>query len=388
MGFWEATPGDFAAFALSKEQLFEVLRGWIAGLGINPLRLADESNCFLNCDADLLNVPHLSGDLNQDRVRSAKLSPSMLLDAMQQPSLFLAKSAAGLFAYNDSPDRGRLLEDILKNGQGTVLAFVGLFASDVWREDAFPKLLKKVSSPPGDQSGFLYRGLLRSARAGSELQTAIQCCLDGVASSDPALPERAADALRQCSGESLRPHGARIKQLFHHWESRGSWCKRCDRPVPGSSCDECHVVPPEPQKHLVASMSKAGALSFEEQAELSRSSRSSVAEEARRALVELARTNLQEMERLLSAIGDGAVNDAVLHEILALPTDDLKPLAPLLRRLLDSKSALVRARVVRALPGGWLASAEVLTLAQKALQDEAPQVRTVAAKVLRNVAQR
>jgi hypothetical protein len=388
MGLWEATAGDFAASALSKEQLFEVLRGWIAGLGINPTRLADESNCFLNCDADLMNVPNLSGDLNQDRARSAKLNPSVLLDAMQQPSLFLAKSAARLFAYNDSPDRGRLLEDVLQNSHGTVLAFVGLFASDVWREDAFPRLLKKVSSLPGDHSGFLYCGLLRSARAGSELQTAIQCCLDGVASSDPALAERAADALRRCSGESLGPHGARIKQLFDHWESRGSWCKRCDRPVPGTSCDECQIVPPEPQKHLVALMSKARALSFEEQAELSRSSRSSVAEEARRALVELARTDPQEMEKLLSTIGDGAVNDAVLHEILTLPTDDLKLLAPQLQRLLDSKTALVRARVVRALPSGWLASAEALALAQKALQDDAPEVRTAAAKVLRDVAQR
>lgn len=388
MGLWDASAGDFAASALSKEQLLEVLRGWIAGLGIDPMRLADESNCFLNSEADLTKVPHLSTDLNQDRVRSAKLSPSVLLDAMQQSSLFLAKSAAYLFAYNNSPDRGRLLEEILKSGQGTVLAFVGLFASDIWREDAFPKLLNKFSSPPGDKFGFLYAGLVRSARTESELRTAIECCLEGVASSNPALAERAADALRQCSAESLRPHGARMKRLFDHWELRGSWCKRCDRPVPGTSCDECHLVPPEPQKHLVASMSKAKTLSFKEQAELSRSPRSSVAEEASRALVELAKTNLQEMEQLLSAIAQGTVNDAVLHQILLLPTDDLKPLAPLLRGLLDSKSVLVRARVVRALPSGWLASAEALTLAQKALQDEAAQVRTSAAKVLRDVAQR
>jgi HEAT repeat protein len=147
-------------------------------------------------------------------------------------------------------------------------------------------------------------------------------------------------------------------------------------------------VPPEPQKYLVPSMFKARALSFEEQAELSRSSRSSVAEEARRALLELARTDPQEMEKLLWTIGDGAVSDVVLHEILAWPTDDLKLVAPQLRRLLESKSALVRARVVRALPGGWLANTEALALAQKALQDEAPEVRTAATRVLRDVAER
>jgi hypothetical protein len=147
-------------------------------------------------------------------------------------------------------------------------------------------------------------------------------------------------------------------------------------------------VPLEPQKHLVALLWKARAISFEELAELSRRSRSSVAEEARRALLELARTNLHEMEKLLSSVGDGVVNDVVLHDILALPIDSLRPLAPLLRKLLDCKSVLARARVVRSLPAGWLSSEEVLALAQKALQDEAPKVRTEAAKVLRELAQR
>jgi predicted transcriptional regulator len=102
-------------------------------------------------------------------------------------------------------------------------------------------------------------------------------------------------------------------------------------------------VPPEPQQHLVALLWKARAMTFDELAEFTSRSRSSVAQEAKRALLELARADLHEMEKMLSGIADGTVNDAVLHEVLTLPTDELKPLAPLLRNLLDGKSALARA---------------------------------------------
>jgi hypothetical protein len=388
MGLGEATLSDFTAAALSKQQFSEVLRGWIAGLGIDPVSLAAESNCFLNCDEDLMQVPRLTGELNQERVRSAELNPSVLLDAMQQSSLFLAKSSARLFAYNDSPERGRLLDKVLENGQGTVLWFVGLFASSVWGTDAFPRLLKKLSSQSGDKSGLLYPGLIRSAGNAAELESAIESCLDGVGSVDPTVAVRAADALRECSGDALARHAVRLRELFEHWESRGSWCRRCDKPVHDSSCQECHVVPPEPHKHLVALLDKSRAIGFEELAKLSNRERFGVSEEARKALIALGRRNAQEMDKLLSSVGTGSVNDSIVNDVLRLPTDELKKMAEPLRRLLGGGSIAARARVVRSLAAGWLPGAEATELAQKALLDDAPEVRTAAATVLRELAQR
>jgi hypothetical protein len=94
------------------------------------------------------------------------------------------------------------------------------------------------------------------------------------------------------------------------------------------------------------------------------------------------------MEKLLSSVAAGGVNDSILNDVLALPTDDLRRMSDQLRGVLGGNSVKSRARVVLSLAGGWLPAAEAAQLAQKALHDDAPQVRTAAATVLRQLAQR
>jgi hypothetical protein len=387
MEFWDATAGDFGSAAFAERALVEVLRGWIAGLNLNPATLAQESNCFINSGSPLLKLPRIKRELNAERVWAANINIPLLGEAMQQRSWFLAVSAAQLFAVTDSPDRGQTLDALLEAEKNKSLRFVGYFANSVWGSVAFQKLLNKISKPAGDQSGFLYAGLLQCARNPSERGAAIVASLNAVRSNYPAGAVRAAEALMQCSADDLATHEAEIRELFRYWEKRGSWCERCRKPVHGTSCDDCHVVPPEPQKQLVALLAKAGALSFEELIELADRESFGVAEEARKALVERARTSPQHMKDLLAKVGSGAANQRVLDDILALPVDELRRVADQLRELLRCNSAPARARIVRSLAAGWLDSRDADAFAHSALSDESPQVRNSAATVLRELTQ-
>jgi hypothetical protein len=386
MGLWEATPGDFFSAAAAVDCLMEVLRGWIAGLGVSPVALGQEVNCLLNGNGDFLKLPRLVRELNAQRVRSADLNVGLLGEAIQHQSWFLARNAAQLFAAIDSPDRSRVLDALLETGKGQALIIVGHLAKTVWGGQAFGKLLERVSGEQGDKSGFLYPGLLECARNEPELETAIIAALNSVRTSDPAGAVRVAEALTECTRDSLATHEMEIRELFNYWETRGSWCDTCNKPVHGSSCD-CHIVPPEPQKHLVALLTEAGALSFEELIELADRQRFGVVEEACKALLERARKTSYEMKELLEKLGKGAVNHQVLDGILALPLDELRPLSDHLRELLHCSSDRVRARVVRSLTGGWVDSADASRFARIALSDASPQVRNNAAKALRELAQ-
>jgi hypothetical protein len=306
---------------------------------------------------------------------------------MQQQSWFLAVSAAKLFAATDSAHKSRVLDALLETGTGQALLLAGHLAKSVWGGEAFQKLLKRVSDPRGDKSGFLYAGLLECAGNPSELETAIITAVNAVRSNDPTEAVRAAEALFQCTADSLVTHKSEIKELFSHWETRGSRCDRCNKSVHGTSCDECHIVPPQPQKYLVALLAKTAALPFNELIELANRERFGVAEEARKALVELARTSPQHMKDLLAKVGSGAASQQVLDDILALPIDELRRIADQLQELLRCNSAPARARIVRSLTAGWLDSRDANVFAQSALSDESPQVRNSAATVLRELIQ-
>jgi hypothetical protein len=388
MDLWETSAGDFgAAAARSPEILKEVIRGWIAGLNLDPENLGIECNCFLNRGADLNLLPRTGADsLDAVKVVAVRLNAELLGEGMKHESLFVARNAARLFAYlPDSDIQRQVLDNVLNHGTGAALWFAGSLARHVGRIESFEKILKRIDGPPWAGCAYLYKFLFRDASTLQQLETAVQRALQGVGSQDGKYAERAAAALRDCPTDVLHTHVPQIRELFEHWTTAGRSCESCNKPVYGNACD-CHIVPPDPRNHLVYLLYKTGSSSFEELVFLSDNERGfGVAKEARKALLEWAFKDTTVLEMLFSKIGDGRIHGSVLDELLQLPVPELKRVSTHLQRLLSAPSPVARARIVRSLTAGWRPCEEARTIAQTALGDPAPVVRTAAATVIREL---
>ena len=388
MGMMEAVAGDFALAGIDSGDLLpELFRGWIAGLHLNPDALGGEVNCLLNSSADLLDVPRVKRDLDSAAVQDAMLDLRVLGRAMQHPSWFVAQNAAQLFLLSKSEQKQDILQVVLDQGKSRSLALAGFLAKEVWRDNAFEKLHARITAKLTSDCRYLYKHLVRAASGESQLQTAIECALVGVGSDDPRLAEKAAEALRECDRAVLRRYTPRFSELVEHWTKRGSWCETCNIAVYGTSCDKCHVVPPDPRRHLVYALFKTGSLSFSDLSTFAKQNGFGIAEEARNALIEMAFADPKEMQTLIVELGNGGLTTEVVDALLSRPVDQLRPISDKLSTLLKSKSGKVRTRVVRSLTGGWLNHQEALAQANAALKDDDPQVRSAAATFLREAAE-
>jgi hypothetical protein len=93
------------------------------------------------------------------------------------------------------------------------------------------------------------------------------------------------------------------------------------------------------------------------------------------------------LRKLIADIRAGAAPEGLLAEMLRQSVNRLKEMSEHLLTLQDSSSPAVRARFVGSLSSEWLGTELARELAQKALLDEAPQVRTAATSALRQQSQ-
>jgi hypothetical protein len=389
MDFWDLPLSDVAPIRLAPStMLVEVLRGMISSLALDVDKLAEEVSSFLNRSQTIFEIQQIKVEPDWESVRKFNLNVQLLADAMQYESWFLAWSGARLFQMcSEQTSRQELLKDILLKGKGRTLMLVGLVSDQVWGNDAFQLLHNRLGDPLSLGCGFLYGPMIRNANTPEMLDAAVLRTLEGIANQDPEIAQDAAEGLRVVDGEILARHREQLRGLFDHWKHRGSWCDRCNRAVYGSSCDKCHVVPPQPRKHLVYLLYRSDALSFDVLIDVMRREMHGEAEEARRCLVEWASGDQNILDKLIAHLRTEIASELLLNELLKQSVDQLRQMSQPLLMLLDSSSAIVRAKIITSFSSKWIDGGLARELAQKALLDEAPRVRTAAATVLRGQSQ-
>ena len=332
----------------------------------------------------LWQIPELKGDPDWERARNSKLDIKLLADALQHPSGFVAYNAARLFAAcSDSPRRRDLLRDGMLNGRGYALRLIDMLASPVWGEDAFSEIHGRFSKRLPAGCGYLYKPMLRAASNLEQIQLAVDTALTGAALEHPRTAELAAEALRPVPRELLVPHRGRLRELLDLWKRRGSWCYDCERAVLETSCEVCHLVPPQPRGPLVYLAFKAGALDFQDLLELAQERGFKAADAAMESLAEWAFTDPKIMRRVIEQIDAESCPEQLIKEILGQPTDQLRKNSNELLTLLSSRSAVARARMIDSFSSGWVAADLAETRAKEALEDVSPFVRSAAARFLR-----
>ena len=157
MGYGDASLPDLRVIGtVPSPALAETLRGVIRALDLDPGKLSDEANSFLNQPAGqagtpdnrLWHTPQLKMELDWGKVLNSKLDVSLLANALQQESRFIAWNAARLFAAcSDAPSRRELLRGVMFNGQGWTLQLIGTLASSVWGEEAFGEIHGRFGKP-------------------------------------------------------------------------------------------------------------------------------------------------------------------------------------------------------------------------------------------------
>jgi hypothetical protein len=392
MGYWDMTPRDLARLERDDADsvLMVVLRGMIAGLRLDRVRLGIEANAWLN---RLLTPPKElwppeggKHELDGDAPVGAELDLNGLANALLYPSWFVAWNASKLFElYGSGPDRQELLKTVLNTGVDRALYLAGVLADTIWGSQAFELLYNRLGERLSDGCEHLYSPMLKTAKSPEQLARAVSRTLDAV--EEPRLAVSAAEALRSVDTDVLALYASRLRALLDGWRRRTILCEQCGKPVTATSCETCHVVPPTPLKDLVYLLSKAGALSTEELVEFAKHKDHGAQEEARKALVRLAFEKPSVLGQVLAEIKAGVAPLSLLLEILSQPVDQLKRVADQIRALLQSSSPPVRERVIRSLDSGWLTNEAARELARKALSDDAPSVRSAAVEVLRRQSQ-
>jgi HEAT repeat protein len=372
--------------------LTEVLRGMIAGLRLNPERLAKDANGWLNHLSD--SAEHLwpsraaKREMDPNSVRSACMDLRLLADALQHPSWFVASNAARLFeACGPTVNHQELLVQTLSQAQGTALFLVGSLADSIWGGDAFKILNDRLGGNLTAGCGYLYEPMVKAARSADESALAVSRALHGIAQGDPETAEMAADALCAADAQVLFSQADRIRQLFDEWRRTPSWCKECKRSVPGRSCASCSVTLPRPEVPLVRLLARIRAFSVPDLLGLASEENSGTREEARKAMVSFAFDDAPAMNALFSEINAGKDSGGLLDELLKQAPDRLRQFSDQVLQLLQSPFAGVRRRVIASLSSGWIDANTARELALKAIQDDSPPVRSAAAGFLKRQAE-
>ena len=389
MGFWEMGMGDVLALdEETSDQLTEVIRGFMAGLTVDKRRLKLEAEALVHFSSEtggrLMKIARNEREPDFEHAARFPLDIPLLARALDHPSDLVALNASRLLEGRSLSEEERL---VLRAGffaSKHNLHLYGSLAQKIWDGDAFEILRERLTIEKGAVRGDLYFWLLRSAVTEGQKDAALQITLDGLASTYPVVAEKAAKALRDADAESLVPRCSELWAMLQRWRTRGSWCDGCKRTVTGSSCTQCHTVPPDPRGHLILLLARGSCIKIEELLSISVQNDTPEAGEARFALVQKALIDERVLEMVVNLI-DSAASAELFDALSGQAGPKLPWLSESLRRLAKSSSPVIRARVIESLVDRWTTPEEAREIAQNALHDDSPNVRSTAVKCLREL---
>jgi hypothetical protein len=225
---------------------------------------------------------------------------------------------------------------------------------------------------------------VRLANTVEEESEALSYVLGELNAADPSLAALAGKALRDVEPERIREHTEAILRSLVHWRETGSWCSRCKQVVMTYSCSRCNIVPPNPREEMLFLLSRAGSVTLSELLEIGEATESPERNVAVSRAASMAFEDDHSLESVINFVeARGAVK--VLDALLGEFRQEKDRLARSLVRLLGAAFPEVRARVVRSLAQHWVPLPEGLKLAEEAISDADPAVRTAAVETLREL---
>ena len=236
MGYWEMHMGDVASIDReSAPELTEIVRLIARGLNLDHGRLKSETEVMranLKLPGERLwEVPQNKQEPDWEALRSVKADVTLLGRALVNPSKLISWNAMRLLNGRTFSGQERAsLQDEFSRANCN-LRFWGAIASQLWEEEAFGLLNRKLAHCKNSSCGDLYRPLIKSARNESELQLAVQVTIAGVGLAAPARAQKAAQALEDIRVSDIREHCEELSALLLVWKERGSWCWRCQKEV-------------------------------------------------------------------------------------------------------------------------------------------------------------
>lgn len=319
-----------------------------------------------------------------ERLASIRLDLPLLAKALDYPSELGAWNAARLLEARtfDEPEQETIRREFLAAGHQ--LRYFAVIAEQVWGERAFSIVQERLSGDTSLVRGELFAPLLRLANTVEEEGEALSYVLGELNATDPSLAALAGKALRNVEPERIREHTETIFRSLAHWRESGSWCSRCKKVAMTYSCSRCNIVPPNPREELLFLLAKAGSVTLSELLQLSEAADSPERNVAVARAASMAFEDDHSLESAINFVGArGAVQ--VLDALLGEFRQEMDRLAGSLARLLRAAFPEVRARVVRSLAQRWVPLPEGLKLAEEAISDTDPAVRSAAVETLREL---
>lgn len=402
MGFWESPVTDIYVLAERQGEpaLREVVRGAIGALRLNTSALNEEAKSALtrvksSSDSELFQiVGKISTEPDWATPIPLNLDFAKLVDALFHPSLPVRFTAAQLLSSGGTGEEGKkLVRQALHDhrGQESTMQIIALLAPELWEpKQAAEILLERLNGPRIRGFGYLYEALTEIAQEFKEIrEPIIAALLKGITSPDSDSATAASSAIVTLHLPPDPRVALQLRAAFEERTKRRLWCDRCDISIDGSSCSQCHRIPPNPSANLVKELTRMNAMDAEELLNLCEDKRLNVSGTAAKCLATVVSHDSRKLQELLIGIKEGLASLSsstvmnILNALLSLPTETLKPATQELLALTDSAIPAIRARVVLSFSSTWADPSIALAEARRALTDPAPAVRNAATRTLR-----
>lgn len=371
----------------AEDVLAEVICATMIALEIDPALLEAEANEALERlgDRDALYhvLPSVTAKPDWSKCSNSKLDIVLLAKGLFHPCLgVVVNSAEALCLVDRKPEVTILIQRGLDEGSEKTLRILAHFIEPLWGKNGVEALLARLRQPFTEGCEHLFRPLV--ALANSDQLTAVWDVLRlGIQTGSLAIAKGAAEALSK--SDLLKPKEAELHALLDHWTKCGNRCDRCVIQFAGKFCPKCHRGCPTPRAGLVRVLIDRHYLTVEELIQLCTDADSDVIKTASAALARIAVGKAELLRQILSDVNTGKAPNGILNDALALPASLLRPHRNLLKSLADSPTLSVRLAVIASLPSGWADTDLARKIAEAALNDPVPAVRTQAVRSLRTL---
>ena len=368
---------------------FPVLRSLIAIAGVHPEQLAREINHLLSLDDpsdavfDLHRIVKSIGAPDWSEVADLQLDEVSLVPGLLHDSDLIGGTAALLLQHGcGGANISAALKNALARANGHTLRNVIFVATKVWGNEAIFILMERFKAGPQDGAEAIC-AVVADLVDSSSLDQAKSFLFEALQSPFPLVVDAAAKGLLKLERPPTTDYIEQLKAVFLRWKDTEFKCDSCGVTCTKGFCPNCRIVPYTPYAALVRELARAGGLTLDELVEHAKSDWSEISRTSSEEVAKIVASDSSCLVKIVEQLKFGLAPVGVLDAILRLPEPIVSGLWTRLLPLAQSSDAKVRARFFEGLPTFSREAATCKELAQSALADEQPVIRSAAAKALR-----
>lgn len=391
LDFWEQP--FFQILALSRNPqptiAVPVLRAMIEALGVSQKDLGVEVNHLLALDdpdkaaLDLHHLVRSTGSMDWSKLLETPSHEENLVPGLLHPSGLIRAAAAHLLRQG----RGGIavsvgLKEVLARANGDALHDIIFAGEKVWGAKTCFILMDRFKAGPQEGAEQICEAVAALADQNSLAQVEA-FLLDALQLPFVRVVGTAAKALEELKLVPTSGYLGQLNFAFTKWKKSEFKCDRCDLLCVDGCCPNCRIVPYTPFSAMVRELTRGGILTLDELVELVDSEWLEMRDNSSKEIAKLVCSNSERFTQIVERLRLGCAPVIVLDAILDLPQQVLSELLTKLLPITESSDAKIRERFFVRLPSLSREGVTLKNLAQAALRDEDPAVRSAAAKALR-----